>query len=74
LGVGTGLNTNPCATVSSFHRSSIDLGFPATEIIYNITSTSSGTIRIEGADISYYDGTRRGIQHAGSGIVLTVSP
>jgi hypothetical protein len=72
LGLGFDTDTSPCATVGVFHPGTIDLGFPATEIIYKITAAHPGTIRIEGADVSYSDGTRRGVQHAGSGAVIHV--
>ena len=72
-GMGTGIDTSPCAAVTRFRPGRIDLGFPATEIIYRVSATRPGTVRIEGAGVSYDDGTRRGDQRAGSGIVLTVS-
>lgn len=74
LGMGTGFDTDPCATVTPFHPGSVDLGFPATEIIFKITCTQPGTVRIEGAQVTYFDGTRRGNQHAGIGSLITVSP
>jgi hypothetical protein len=72
-GLLAGPDTKPCASVTNFRSGSIDLGFPTVEIIYKITSTTPGAVRIEGARVSYSDGTRRGIQHAGSGTALTVT-
>ena len=76
LGLGIENDTSPCARVRSFQPGTIDLGFPATEIVYKITATRIGIIQIEGAQVSYSDGSRRGDQHAGSGtrISVTASP
>ena len=59
-----------CADLHPFRPGAVDLGFPATEIIYVVTPTTAGRVRVEGADVSYVDGTRPGHQHAGSGFVL----
>jgi hypothetical protein len=72
LGMGLDDNSAPGASVAVFHPGTIDLGFPATEIVYKITFARPGTVRIEGADVSYSDGTRHAVQHAGSGTVIGV--
>ena len=73
LGVGMEPDTKPCATVQAFHPGTVDLGFPATELIYKITATRAGTLRISGADVSYSGADRSGTQHAGNGILVKVS-
>ena len=73
LGIGTARpeqGRRICADLHSFRPGAVDLGFPATEIIYVVTPTTAGRVRVEGADVSYVDGTRPGHQHAGSGFVL----
>jgi hypothetical protein len=59
-----------CATVRPFKPGPVDLGFPATEIVYEVTATTPGRVRIEGAEVSYDDDGRAGEQHAGIGVVL----
>ena len=73
LGVGMEPDTTPCATVRPFHPGKVDLGFPATEVIYKITATHPGTLRISGADVNYSATGRNGNQHVGSGILVRVS-
>jgi hypothetical protein len=59
-----------CAQLRPFRPGNVDLGFPATEIIYVVTPTTAGRVRVEGADVSYLDGSRPGNQHAGGGFAL----
>ncbi len=72
LGLGLQADTQPCRAVAEFTAGTLDLGFPATEIVYQVTATRTGEVRIEGADVSYRDGVRTGVQHAGSGTVLRI--
>ena len=73
LGVGMEPDTSPCATVREFRPGKVDLGFPATELIYKITATRAGTLHISGADVSYSAAGRNSTQHAGNGILVKVS-
>jgi hypothetical protein len=63
-----------CASLHPFRAGRVDLGFPATEIAYIVTPTVPGRVRVEGVDVTYVDGVRSGMQHAGSGFVLYVRP
>jgi hypothetical protein len=77
LGIGMGPASEGktiCATLRQFHPGPVDLGFPATELIYAVTATRPGRLRVEGADVSYLDGVITGQQHAGSGFALRVTP
>jgi hypothetical protein len=73
LGVGTESVADlhrGCATIRPFAPGPVDLGFPATEIVYEITARTPGRVRIEGAEVSYDDGGRAGHQHAGDGTLM----
>jgi hypothetical protein len=60
-----------CATVRPFKPGPVDLGFSTTEIVYEVTATTPGRVRIEGAEVSYDDDDgRAGEQHVGIGVVL----
>lgn len=72
-GIGTeytDLLRRQCATVRPFRTGRVDLGFPATEIVYEVTASTPGRVRIEGSDVAYNDGGSWGEQAAGNGIVM----
>lgn len=73
VGIGTEYPTllrRQCATVRPFAPGPVDLGFPANEIVYEVTASAPGRVRIEGSEVTYTDGGRSGRQAAGTGIVL----
>lgn len=51
-GIGFTSDTSPCAQIKAFHAGRVDIGFPVTEIIYNVIAAHVGTIRIEGAEVA----------------------
>lgn len=60
-----------CKSLEALHAGSVDLGPRASGLILAITPHRVGEVRVEGVDISYRHGIRRGQVH--SGITTTVA-
>jgi hypothetical protein len=72
-GVGAVSSTSGlCVSTPQFQPGHINIGNPIDQIIYAITPTRPGTVRITGSDVTYRVGGRRGTQHAGVKLTVTV--
>ena len=48
-------------------------GVGAARLMVSVTPHQAGEVRIDGLDVTYLDTGRRGTQHAGSALVVTVA-
>jgi hypothetical protein len=73
-GVGAVYSTRGlCASAQQFHPGSIDVAEHVNQLIYAITPTRPGTVRITGSEVTYRAGSRHGTQHAGIEITVTTA-
>jgi hypothetical protein len=54
-----------CASLRPFRAGSLTVGGTASGIVLAVTPHTAGVVHIEGADVEYRDGIRRGRQHVG---------
>jgi hypothetical protein len=54
-----------CTSLRPFRAGSLTLGGSASGIVLAVTPHTAGVLHIEGADVDYRDGLRRGRQHVG---------
>jgi hypothetical protein len=73
-GVGAAYSTRGlCASTQQFRPGSLDVAENVDQLIYAITPTRPGTVRIAGSEVTYHAGSRHGTQHAGIEITVTTA-
>lgn len=70
---GTALDPHPyCGSVESFRPGTTSVGAAATGLLLAVTPHRAGTVKVDGAHLSYRVGIRSGSQHIGA-VDLTVT-
>jgi hypothetical protein len=73
-GVGAVYSTRGlCAATQQFRPGSLDVAEDVDQLIYAITPTRPGTVRITGSEVTYRAGSRHGTQHAGIEVTVTAA-
>jgi hypothetical protein len=63
-----------CTAVTAAHGPRVRLsGTGASRVVVSVTPHQAGEVRIDGVDVSYLDAGRRGTEHAGSALLVTVA-
>lgn len=63
-----------CTAVTAAHGPRVRLsGAGASRVVVSVTPHQAGEVRINGLDVSYLDAGRRGTEHAGSALLVTVA-
>ncbi|MDX6256130.1 MAG: hypothetical protein QOJ11_2464 [Frankiales bacterium] len=63
-----------CTSLQPFRAGSLTVGATASGIVVAVTPHTAGVVHIEGADVEYRDGIRRGRQHVGLEMTFTTAP
>ena len=62
-----------CTAVTAAHGPGLRLsGTGASRVVVSVTPHRAGVVRIDGVDVTYLDAGRRGTEHAGSDLLVTV--
>ena len=63
-----------CTAVTAAHGPRVRLsGIGASRVVVSVTPHRAGEVRIDGVDVTYLDAGRRGTEHAGSTLLVTVA-
>jgi len=63
-----------CTAVTAAHGPRLRLsGTGASRVVVSVTPHRAGVVRIDGVDVTYLDAGRRGTEHAGSDLLVTVA-
>ena len=63
-----------CTAVTAAHGPRLRLsGTGASRVVVSVTPHRAGVVRIDGVDVTYIDAGRRGTEHAGSDLLVTVA-
>jgi hypothetical protein len=63
-----------CTAVTAAHGPRVRLaGTGASRVVVSVTPHRAGEVRIDGVDVTYLDAGRRGTEHAGSDLLVTVA-
>jgi hypothetical protein len=63
-----------CTAVTAAHGPRVRLsGIGASRVVVSVTPHQAGEVRIDGVDVTYLDAGRRGTEHAGRTLLVTVA-
>jgi hypothetical protein len=72
-GVVLGDPSRFCTSLRPFRAGSVTVGGTASGIVLAVTPHKAGVVHLEGADVEYRDGIRRGRQHVGIEMTFTTA-